>query len=1676
MKKLIAYVLSLSILIPLFPMVPVAAEEKWISWLQTATMDINLHIIENKAGNDDLLFEVNLAEPNKYEIEYFLNSGERRTLEIINSPDDLEVNFKIETGTQAAHVNATETQMDISFLSADYTGDIPMWKSYRGAELATFKAAHLIGGKLNYVIDKKASAKFPGVAFNINNRILMLRGDFNSNKAYLYLDKYQVGTIFPIKLTNPLGEVQQINALKSLRNFTTIPTHLTKDPAHPGQNYEPTPIVVPGALNSEKAGSRPGIRVEFEQPKAVDPVSWAFDYDAAKPVLRTLSAVFDLKDLAGPDNMDIEFKLDPDGAKTISSLPEGNTGAEVYTYDSVKHTYRIDIVKDKTDLNQQNTIVQWKNLEKSKIYKTKLNFQKTVGQENVVDFPAFSPQNEFAYTYMEFTLKRADKKEAYLEITPYDVGDNVDLEYTILYNKTYVGNLDENNHLWLRHYQHNDSGQAKINIPVPFNDNSSTDHYQVLFRFSSTNIRSQLLNYQAEHDKDVPPAMPNIVSVDNIYVTPPDQDAADQSIPSQIQLDLVWQALDKVELEKVFQQMADDPTRDNNPANDAVYYELLVNTLPGETADNKYEMFQVYKVTKAGDGTYHLSVHPSLAADTWQGTPSQAGPQYANGYDKIDELFRMEKIILNKDGKWPLAHTSVYDEDHRTYTVTAQADPNKRIKDLSFPGVNYFRIRAYTEKDGVVTRSRVSMPYSFSMSMLIYDVPTANNLRYEPLYNVNRTTPEGVAIYWDWNKNKTDFKTFKDAMLSPLNKTADSITYVGYISKNRQKLMKITAEDKQYLLPLQSPEIQSERKIVVTPEELEKFRAGEVFYFEAKDLNLNSLSGKIAGGEFLMQITGLDPNDVYYVRFVVELQVKNGDGTFEEDGHGNKKPRTSVPSVILEMTVPKVNPEPDDNEKLPLAPDKFKVDFIDEEKVQTYAEWEIPTTISPDEKNYGFELLNVEDQGLAEVLRETTFAIEDLINGSSIDPKTDALIKAHGVHKNNVQAYRVVNFTGEWELQVYNMTSKTWERAQQADLSVDDRMIKVIDKRNSPNRVLYYYLRTVKYKNGNAVLSRSRWREATLTTPEMKRPINLIVDYSNEIDHNPKEERIIRFDVPLPEGVVLHENYLVQIFVRGEKDANFVETNKVQPSGEILYGSTYIKTTPGAPSSYQRLYYKVYGLEPGKAYDIKVRLEDHTKDQERNPDGSYTYATSPFSDVVRTRTEFDQTTHDKEEKYKEYIAYYVKRAEELKKNPYFDLTTDKKKNIFKYRGQYASGEMRNQTKAVYDLVRGEGETVLYYLPGEWIEAAPEFDADLRLWIKEQELILPAGFVTEEQTAAIRDVIRRVKEYQGSVKDYAVLVELTAGKYSMAIEGEAPLEPMVNISLSVVRENKTEAYIDNMLQAAVDNAVSKNKSTLIAELEKELKYGIKDSKLNDIVNKVMIQVQKDFSTYGQLQYLSTVSSSKDYITELNREMKVSLNPTEKTEYQVFFRETSAWQTLERLSDGSVRSGKTGSFAAVPDRIRQNLAEISTDAEIGMIRKNGLMKVFTTYELSQDGSISGEQMIRTAARLLGAGDSNDTAAFLRSQGITVPAYDLYSPVNREKAYYVLAQVYAKRNNKPLANVKITDFYGIEDQNEIDVKFRKDLLAAHHLKLLMLRNGKLSPKASFTMNELRNFLRKL
>lgn len=1652
MKKSLAFLLSLILLLSNLQGLSVKAAENTLLWRQNATMDINLNVIEGKTGKDDILLELDVAENGKYLLEYFLQDGEKKTLEITNNPDELLIDFLIEKGNAAAKTNETKNEMGKYFLSADYTGDIPAWKSYKGAEIDAFIKAD----KLHYTVNKNASAKFPGAAFNVNNKITMIRGDFNSGKAYIYFDKYQSGSIVPIKVTTPSGEVKTLNVLKNLSRFSTTPTHIVPDKAVPGSNKNLDLVVVPSADASEKAGSKPGIRLQFDQPKALDEASWTFTYAKAEPILANLSAVFKLRDLAGTANMDIAFSLGTAGSKAITSLPEAGDSAQ---YTLQNNQYRIDIVKEETGLATPENFVTWRNLEKSKIYKASLDFAKRQGQEADVFFPPFTPENEFAYTYMEFTLKRADKKEAYLEITPYDVGDSVDLEYTILYNKTFIGQLDEKNNLWLKHYQRNDENQTKINIPVPFDDNSSQDHYQVLFRFSSTNIRSQILNYQAEKDKDVPPAMPNIVLVDNLYITPPEQDAVNQNNPSQIQFDLVWDAMDKAELDRIL-----------TGPNDAVYYELSVNTLPGENDSNKYEVIKVYEVSKK-NGAIHLAVHPSLQADTWQGRASQTKPQYTDGYDKVDELLRMEKIVLFQQDQWTYAHEATYDEEKQTYTVVNKSGENKRIKDLSFPGVNYLKLRTYIKKDNKVTRSRLSLPHSFSMSMLVYDVPTVNNLRYDPIYTLKQPESVGVGIRWDWNKNKTDFKTYKESMLDPLGKKAETIKYIGYISTDRSKVMKIGAEDKVNALPLKEGISLVESEISVTPQQLENFRNKEIYFFEVNDRNHQN--DQLAGGEFLTQIKGLDPNEVYYIRFVVEMQIKNRDLSYEGI-NGEKKPRTSTPSVILEVTTPKLNPEPGEDEKLPLAPEQFEVDFLDEEKVQSYAQWEIPNTLSPEDKNIGFELLNVESQSLDEKLKDNAFSMEELVSGVSTDPAKQKLLEQRGVQNRNTQSYRVVRFDGAWQLEQYDKETKQWKIAPQSDFSMEGKKIRVIDKKNSPNRVLYYYVRTVKYNAQKAVLSRSAWREATLTTPELKRPINLKIDYHSIHEHNPKQERILYFDVPMPEGVTLHDNYLVQIFVRGEKDHDYKMTGTA-PNGQSEYGSVFIKSTTGAPTNYQRLYYKVYGLEAGKTYEIKVRLEDRTKEQEKNPDGTLSYTTSPFSDVVKTRTEFDQATLDKENKYKEYIEVYLKEAQELKKNPYFDLTVDGKQNVFKYRGPYAQGEMRGKAGNRYDLAKGDRTGVVYYLPAEMIKSAPENGTDLRIWLNEQLVVLPRGFVTEADTEEIKEAIRKAKEYQGSVKDYALKIQLTTGKYEAMVDGKTPLQPMLHIQMQVVRQTRTEAYLDNLLLSSMENAINKNKVTLINELEKELRFGIKEDKLNDIVNKVLLQVQKDFASTASYQYHSVIHASKSHLNELEREMEVTLKPNKRKEFTVYFRESGNFERMEKDSTDAVSIAKVGSFIAVEDAMASAENSLLTEKERKEQKRYRLDRVFSAQEWADQSPIYGQQLIRTAARMLGAGDSNDTAEYLKSKGIEVPKISPYQVVSKEKGLYLLAQVYAKKNNLSLKSVRITDYSAIEDEESIDRKWRKELVAAYHLKLFSLRNDKLFPKANMSMKELKEFLRR-
>ena len=89
---------------------------------------------------------------------------------------------------------------------------------------------------------------------------------------------------------------------------------------------------------------------------------------------------------------------------------------------------------------------------------------------------------------------------------------------------------------------------------------------------------------------------------------------------------------------------------------------------------------------------------------------------------------------------------------------------------------------------------------------------------------------------------------------------------------------------------------------------------------------------------------------------------------------------------------------------------------------------------------------------------------------------------------------------------------------------------------------------------------------------------------------------------------------------------------------------------------------------------------------------------------MRTRTDFDQEDYDKENKYKEYIAFYEKEAQKLKHTPFWILEDNTRRYQVKYRRDVLQGEMRGQGKPIYTLTGKEDvDSFTYYMPSSVLE-------------------------------------------------------------------------------------------------------------------------------------------------------------------------------------------------------------------------------------------------------------------------------------------------------------------------------------------------------------------------------------
>jgi hypothetical protein len=1623
MRKKLSFMMSVILLIGIFninsiTITHVYAADDLFNWNKDDTLDTSLSVIQDKAGENEILLECELDQSGTYTLTYYLEDSRRTTVELEHQYDLLEVSYvveEIETTTASSLVtNITQDLIDESYLEMDYELSVPEW------EYISDKTVNSISGALEFDIEYSAASEYPGVAFEIDNKRVVIYWSYQSDLLYYLIDDCEAGTIMPITYASPSDEIQETKILKSLADFNVVATHILDDG---------TDLEIVEDSSDESPGSRPGLALTFTQPKELDETDWT--YKESLSDFNNVKAVVELSDIGSDDYIDFSFDLNNStnsASKVIEELPyeEGENDSVAYVYDTETYGYTVNLVQDKTSLSNQDTVAQWSELEASKIYNVSVGIQVDLNESGYdsYEFTSYEPENGFAYTYLDYEIKRANLSEAYLDIVPYDVGDSEDIEYTILYSKIITANLDKDDDLWVKHYYDGDTDE-NIYIPVPFNSQSSQAVYQVIVEFSGVDVESQILNYSAINDANVPPSTPSIEEIDNLYVVPSEDET--ETDPSKVQFDLVWEAPDNtttMELDTIF---ADD---NNNPDDDRIYYELLVNDVVGDTDSNPFEVIKVFEVYKE-DNTYKIRLMDGTSGNATASSISY----YEDGYDETNELFRMEEISIYDNDAWTSTYDITADEDTNTYQVT----DTQEAYDFEYPGVNYIRLRAISEIDGEIGISSNSVAVSLTLSLTDYEIPIPSGLAYST--ELSNNEEESTEINFDFHS--VDIETYEESMLEPIDKEVESIIYRTFLSEDSDAILNIDTTGTSGTAILMA----SDTSVVIDSDELSLLRDSEVLYY---DLGTSPTIDKTLS----VNIEGLDENTNYYIRVVAILDIIDLDGTEDETRYGD-------PSSMLSVTTPTNIEDLDDSEVKPLTVENFQAVATDDNDILSLISWNYPEEILFEEDNFGFEVLSIEDHELDEDYDSSGLSLEEIMESDDfIDGK--------------MELWRIYIEDSVAKLKKYNTESGEFEDQDLDLLTVDsdENYIEFTDDSNSPNTVYYYYARTIKISDG-VVLSTSTWQEASFTSSPVNGPINLAVVYDSDYSYDDETEAIIRFDAPIPSDSDLTNDYLMEIWIKGDDDDEYTDTK---------YTTEFLAETEEGDDGYVRLYYQISDLLSGNSYSVKVRIEDRTQALETLPDGSQTYSVSSFSDRIIVRTEFNQEDYDKEIILEDYLEYYDMKAEELYEDSYFTLSNEETEHIIKYRDSYTIGELAYYKNKEYPLaVNGVTKNVVY-LPAEFIEGVNDNNVTLTIGYEDYKIKIRPDAIGSGITDEIDAIESEIDGYDSEAVDYYIKIEVNVGEYDDFIHGRTPARDVVNIQADVVGSLDTETDIDDEMVAALEEIIEDYRTTVSAELSSELTNGIDESNLLEIIEDAIETVQATFESESTEILETYIESNTDSISELEKNMYIMLEPdTEDTDNDVYMIKSGVWQSQDSTySDGAyyVEEKTLTSFILLSwDSSEGSLRNYYTDDEIEIIYKYELTEIFSTEELSDiDSSIKKYQMVAAFARLLNSGSAKDTVDYLNSKGVDVDEKNMYATVKEEAFLYLYIQTFAIKNNINLESVKIKDYNIIDNIDEINEDYQEIFIQGANMSIIELEDGVIDIDAVVSLEEFIDQLTKI
>ncbi len=800
MKKVAVWLLMLCIVFSSIPVTPVFAADM-VLVKSSRGLTENLDIV-NQLGKEEAAVEWDVSQVmGKYTLTYYIGliNGETQKIEADFDVQQSAVDIEIK-------VSQNKVLQTLDYQKKKYPFTQEQWLPV------------VVTDTFTDTIDRTNNFE-TGSSLKIGNS-LKLRYKLADGKLLVWTNQIQKGDITPFGLVHEDGQSANINVLTGIREFKGEPIHLDGS-----LTQTVTSVDIPNALN-EEAGSKPGIKVSFKQPRSINAASETF---VDLPADSGYTASLVMRDYVAENALQVNFPMSPD-----APVSGGNGGKLIY--DPVKSMNSIYFVKDKTYAGtDQDDVVEWKTLDSSRMIEEM--FLQIAGFDT-----KFEPDG-MAYTYVQYTVERSNRQDAKLKIKPYEGLKNTKVIYHV-----YTSYVDQPEHLgnWgnpiVSHTYIPSQGQDDkfITVSVPFNERYTDQYYKIEIEVFGQILHSQKLHYMAQNDLVIPPPTPQIRNIDNIYVIP---DITADKQPQAIGFNLEWSApINK----------ASNPFLINLLKEGKLYYEMFL-----------YEDKSLSEVSRRYSKVFEVSLEDDeVVVKPYLGTAGKDGYDASKRYYPSSESFLVERIALKKNpnAMWeqlnmPANYLEQFDYPGAS-EVSVTDDLNYKV-----PNTYYVTMRAVYDSNLVSAKLSVSAesnPVSVTLDTKEDVIPVPS------IFTDKEDTADKNVIEHDITFNNVSIESYVQNMLEPAGwalLNPNQRTYEVYLYQENG--VGLTETD---LLSAQAA-AHTDGKVTLLDQHRQTLRQGGSLRIDYTS-NMND-------GNTTLKFIGLDANQAYYIRVRVRLDLSH---------------------------------------------------------------------------------------------------------------------------------------------------------------------------------------------------------------------------------------------------------------------------------------------------------------------------------------------------------------------------------------------------------------------------------------------------------------------------------------------------------------------------------------------------------------------------------------------------------------------------------------------------------------------------------------------------------------------------------------------------------------------------------------------------------------------------------